>query len=488
MCSPSEHGRGGLTTTACAASSTSASASAAASASNAERGVVVFEVAPYVKVPDIGSGIRLPPSLPLGLLFTGFFSFGGSPASALPLPSVAQRDPLRVLILMSATGGGHRASAQAIRAAFHERFGAHRFAVDIVDPITDHSRWPVSIMPPSYNFMVRHPWIWRINYKLSEPRLLHRPFLRAVTAYCASAVESMYEKYKPDLVVSVHPLLQHAPLRVLKKMVASGAMKPTPFATVVTDFATCHTTWFHRDVNKCFVPTRGIERIARRMGLSSSQIVMRGLPVRPDFAKLGARRRGTAEREAMRPALGIDKKLPCVLLVGGGEGMGPVEATATALSRRLDGAGQVVVICGRNESLASRLRKQDFGATRVEVRGFVHNMAEYMGASDCIITKAGPGTIAEALICGLPMILNDYIPCQEASNVPYVLDHGVGIFIKDPDDVAQTVSHWFSASGADELREMASKAAELGRPEATVRIVEDLAALIPEEKRAGLPI
>ncbi|KAJ0948486.1 hypothetical protein HanRHA438_Chr01g0027781 [Helianthus annuus] len=29
-----------------------------------------------------------------------------------------------------------------------------------------------------------------------------------------------------------------------------------------------------------------------------------------------------------------------------------------------------------------------------------------------IITKAGPGTIAEALIRGLPIILNDYIPGQ----------------------------------------------------------------------------
>ena len=102
-----------------------------------------------------------------------------------------------------------------------------------------------------------------------------------------------------------------------------------------------------------------------------------------------------------------------------------------------------------------------------------------MCASDCIITKAGPGTIAEALICGLPMILNDYIPCQEADNVPYVLDNGVGIFMKEPEVVALTVAHWFSPEGSQELRDMAKKAKDLGRPEATFRIVEDLASLIP---------
>lgn len=48
----------------------------------------------------------------------------------------------------------------------------------------------------------------------------------------------------------------------------------------------------------------------------------------------------------------------------------------------------------------------------MQLCGFVTNMAEWMTASDVIITKAGPGTIAESLICGLPIILNGFIPCQ----------------------------------------------------------------------------
>uniref|UniRef100_A0A803P0X1 Replication protein A subunit n=1 Tax=Cannabis sativa TaxID=3483 RepID=A0A803P0X1_CANSA len=45
-------------------------------------------------------------------------------------------------------------------------------------------------------------------------------------------------------------------------------------------------------------------------------------------------------------------------------------------------------------------------------QGFENQMEKCMGACDCIITKAGPGTIAEALIRGLPIILNGYIPRQ----------------------------------------------------------------------------
>ena len=62
---------------------------------------------------------------------------------------------------------------------------------------------------------------------------------------------------------------------------------------------------------------------------------------------------------------------------------------------------------------------------RVLVKGFVTNMPELMTASDVIVTKAGPGTISEALICGLPMVLNAFVPCQEEGNIPYVTQNGV---------------------------------------------------------------
>lgn len=57
----------------------------------------------------------------------------------------------------------------------------------------------------------------------------------------------------------------------------------------------------------------------------------------------------------------MDEYLPAVLLMGGGEGMGPIEATARALSEALydeslgGPIGQVLVICGRNKKLANRL-------------------------------------------------------------------------------------------------------------------------------------
>lgn len=88
---------------------------------------------------------------------------------------------------------------------------------------------------------------------------------------------------------------------------------------------------------------------------------------------------------------------------------------------------QVVVVCGRNKRLVDRLSNKPFPpGMRVLVQGFVSNMPELMCASDVIITKAGPGTISEALICGLPMVLNAFVPCQEEGNIPFVTENKVG--------------------------------------------------------------
>lgn len=68
----------------------------------------------------------------------------------------------------------------------------------------------------------------------------------------------------------------------------------------------------------------------------------------------------------MRKELEMDPDLPAVLLMGGGEGMGPVKETAKALGESLydkdqeKPIGQLIVICGRNKGLASTLESKEW--------------------------------------------------------------------------------------------------------------------------------
>ena len=53
--------------------------------------------------------------------------------------------------------------------------------------------------------------------------------------------------------------------------------------------------------------------------------------------------------------------------------------------------------------------------------GFVDNVAELMRAADMLVTKAGGLTLAEAFCCGVPVVVHDVLPGQEAGNLEYVL-------------------------------------------------------------------
>ena len=67
---------------------------------------------------------------------------------------------------------------------------------------------------------------------------------------------------------------------------------------------------------------------------------------------------------------------------------------------------------------------------------------------DILVTKAGPGTIAKASICGLPCILSSFMPGQEEGNVPYVMDNGFGCYRGSPEGITDTVEEWFASTRA----------------------------------------
>jgi 1,2-diacylglycerol 3-beta-galactosyltransferase len=299
-------------------------------------------------------------------------------------------------------------------------------------------------------------------------RRLAATLLTAGAWLSARRLQALFTGAKPDLVVSTHPLVQGMTLYTLRRL----GLSP-PFATVVTDLATAHPLWFDPGVDLCFVASAEAARRARQAGLAAAQIRLTGVPIRPAFAQ------ALRPRAALRDELGLAPELPAVLLLGGGEGMGPVaaiaRATAAALADPAGPRGQVAVICGRNQKLRASLAALDWPVP-VQVMGFVDNMADWMAACDCLVTKAGPGSIAEALSQGLPLILSSYIPGQEEGNVPYIVDNGAGVYCREPDAIARLVRRWFT----DErplLSQMSERARQLGRPAAVFDIVDGLAEL-----------
>jgi 1,2-diacylglycerol 3-beta-galactosyltransferase len=94
--------------------------------------------------------------------------------------------------------------------------------------------------------------------------------------------------------------------------------------------------------------------------------------------------------------------------------------------------------------------------------GFTRDMPDFMRAADFIVTKAGPGTIAEALNAQLPIILYSKLPGQEDGNVTFVEEEGAGVWAPNPHDVVRTLTRWISRPA--ERQEVIENCRRAGKP------------------------
>ena len=366
-------------------------------------------------------------------------------------------EPPRILLLFSDTGGGHRSAAEAIVEALKLEFGDQVLA-EMVDVFKQYAPRPFNYVPELYPKMVRLPQAWGLGYRLSNGHRRARLISASAWPYVRRSISTLVAKHPSELIVSVHPLVIAPVLRAL------GTDRP-PFITVVTDLVTTHALWYHRRSDLCVVPTAAAHQRAILCGMRPEQLRVIGLPVADRFCQ------PPGDCAALRVQLGWPQDSPLILLVGGGEGMGPLEKTAQAIDSECPGAA-LVVVAGRNDRLRANLEARDWRIPAF-IYGFVREMPDFMRAADILVTKAGPGTISEALIAGLPMILYSRLPGQETGNVGYVVSEGAGLWAPRPEQIVSALKTWIQYP---ELRLKAAAACRrLARPQAARQIAHLLA-------------
>ncbi len=380
-----------------------------------------------------------------------------------------------VLIAFSDTGGGHRAAATAVGAAI-ERLDP--FAeVRTVDPYAMSHRWPFDRLASAYPKVVDNAsWLWRSGFRLTNTthctatlQALAWPALRGTFRDIRSASS-------PDVIVSTHSLLT-TPLR---RVYAN-----TPLAVVVTDLVSGHNSWYQRRADLIITPTEQAREQALRCGVAPQRVEVLGLPVDQSFVACD----NETERGPLRQRLGWHASRPTIVLMGGGDGVGPLREIAHAID-----AAQlpcdVAVVTGRNTALAEQLRSTQWNGV-VHVYGFVSNLGEMLRAAQALVTKAGPGSISEAFAARCPLILYGAIPGQESGNVRYVCDAGAGVWAPSAVAVKDALQRWLVGTDAPSLRNAAAQAsAHLARPDAATDIarrVLELAESNPRSNRRATP-
>jgi 1,2-diacylglycerol 3-beta-galactosyltransferase len=367
---------------------------------------------------------------------------------------------MRVVILMSDTGGGHRAAATAVsRELMRLRPDAD---VTIVDALVEACPFPLNRAPAIYAFSMKHlRWLWGLCFYLSNGR--RRAAISAACGWLSNGrgLKALLRKYPADLVISTHPLLTHQVERALR---AIG--HKAPFAVVVTDLVSGHWTWYSPNAHLHCVPTAEAKERMVRGGRAAERILVCGQPVPPVFPTL------RAQRDALRQARGIDR--PMILMLGGGDGVGNLGEFARSVAAAPLGA-QVEVVCARNTKLRAELEGAQLGP-HVRIHGFVNDLPELMVAADILVTKGGPGSIMEGCAAGTPMVIFDWIPGQEWGNVELALEHGFGCVATTPKAVVMELGRLLSDQAL--LQRMSASALSVSIPDSSARIAQAVLALV----------
>ena len=380
-----------------------------------------------------------------------------------PIKHATAPEPLPLLFLIADTGGGHRSAARAVSQAL-DRMYPGRFAPVLCDPLGGPGsapllRWVTGLYGPVIRLA---PWLWGAAYHATNSRPAMTLLRRTLLALADRPAVDAARVHAPAAIVSFHPLTGLA-AATARDRGAPGASA----VTVVTDLARAHVAWRHADVDLVIAPPVPARAAA-------------GLPVTREFWS-GPLRPG--ERAVLRRSLGLSEDEFLVLLAGGGEGSGGIARRAAAILRWFADV-DVVAVCGRNTRLKRRLdRMAARSGGRLTVTGFTHSVADLLRCCDLVVTKAGPGTIAEAACCGAPMLLTSHLPGQETGNSELVTAAGAGRRRPGIRQLVTEIGRIRDDPGA--VGAMAAASARMGQPGAATDIARQIADLVTANTVAG---
>ena len=364
----------------------------------------------------------------------------------------------RVLLMYISKVSGHRQATAAIQRALRQ------IDADVEAPALNgfgHT-FPVleKVVNQVYMSVIRRiPVIWEKMY--DNPKFARNTSFIKEFLYRNSHAKmaDLVKKFQPDTVVCT----QAFPCGMIADYKMTYNL-PLTVMGVLTDYA-AHSYWIHPGVDYYVVPCEECRQDFIRKGVSADQIKVLGIPIRSKFSQ-------QPDKELIAQTLELDLNTPIILIMGGGQGLGPIQEVVNSLEKLPDPL-QMIVITGTNRHLTEWLLKRPtLLGKRIVTFEYASNVDELMSIAHLIVTKPGGLTTSECLAKGLPMVIVNPLPGQEMRNTEFLLKNGIAIKIDDVSVLGREIASIFRSP--ERLAAMRQAALDKGRPSAA----RDIARLI----------
>jgi hypothetical protein len=351
----------------------------------------------------------------------------------------------KIHLLFHDAGGGHRNAAVALQTVIAQQKRPWNVELVQFQQLTDKLdvlRKLTGIrIEEQYNSLLRHGWTLGAKLLLRVLQatiwVFHKPLVKLLVDY--------FQKNPADLLVSVIPHFNREITEAWTKVYPER-----PFVTIITDFADYPPRFWIEPMKEQHVIC-GTERAvqqARAMGKDDAHVfATSGMILRPDFYVAD-----NTDQVALRRELGLEPDRLTGMLLFGGFGSGVMYQIAEELEKaRLP--VQLIVICGRNEKLARKFRARGWNLP-LHIVGFTKEIHRLMRAADFLIGKPGPGSIAEAMVRRLPVIVecNAWTLPQERYNTEWVKEKRVGIVLHHFTEIVEGVKQFNESETLQEFR------------------------------------
>lgn len=370
----------------------------------------------------------------------------------------------RILIVSIVSGLGHLRAAQAVEKALKKNPGRLRVKhINILDYLPElysiafksGYAFVTKNFPLLYSFMYEstNKYPWPKNYlKQSQWLARHtKRFLRVI------------REFRPDIIVSTHYL----PTQLIGEYKRHFQLS-AKLVAVLTDY-NVHAYLLQDNVDVYILPDRRLSAEFRKQGFKN-RILSLGIPTDPALKK-------KINRERTKRELGLYPGLKTVIIMCSNYRITLLLRIFRALNRVRE-PFQVIATTGRNTGILKavcRIRKNyRFPVLAI---GMSDRIYDLLKVSDLVITKPGGLTVAEVLICGVPMALLNPIPGQEEKNADMLSLAGAAYKLNLSEVPRLTGILQEVLTAGKNYRKMRKNALRLAKPDASRDIADFLMKL-----------
>jgi len=335
-----------------------------------------------------------------------------------PQKKSTKKTKKKIAVLTSKGGNGHMAASNALKDIFSKEYD-----IVIINPFDRlrKGKWDGENM---YNWLLQNEWIRFVNFFCYN---FVPPLIRRYRRKLEQHVLHFLHREQPDLLISVIPYINLA--------ISNAAHKVhIPFLLITTD--TDLLNWLpglKKLCHKNYLVTIGFDipqsrNKLRKEGIPNNRIITTGFPIRPDFTE-------KKNKEAIKNKWNIPKNKFVIMLLMGGAGSNTLYSYADQIFSMNENI-HILACAGKNERLKRKLSKlsvkQKKSPVTMTIIPFTKRISDLMAISDLLITKAGPGSINEAIHMNLPMLIDRTGPVLqwEKTNIQLVQKHGFGNIVK----------------------------------------------------------